>query len=104
MGQGMSGPALGPPDPPVRPVLPARDPTPAVLARLRRRPADLLVTHHPVVFTPLKSVRPDPGPSAAVFALLRMGVAVISAHSNAEGAPRGGAHAMGRRLRLRGIR
>jgi putative NIF3 family GTP cyclohydrolase 1 type 2 len=56
------------------------------------------------VFTPLKSVRPDSGPSAAVFALLRMGVAVISAHTNADAAPRGVSHAMGRRLRLRGIR
>ena len=61
---------LGDPDAPVRSVLIALDATPAVIARLRRRPADLLVTHHPVVFTPLKSVRPEPGPSAAAFALL----------------------------------
>jgi dinuclear metal center YbgI/SA1388 family protein len=95
---------LGDPDAPVRSVLIALDATPAVIARLRRRPADLLVTHHPVVFTPLKSIRPDLGPSAAVFALLRMGVAVISAHTNADAAPRGVSHAMARRLRLRGIR
>ncbi|HLN90228.1 MAG TPA: Nif3-like dinuclear metal center hexameric protein, partial [Patescibacteria group bacterium] len=95
---------LGDPDAPVRSVLIALDATPAVIARLRRRPSDLLVTHHPVVFTPLKSVRPDPGPSAAVFALLRMGVAVISAHTNADAAPRGVSFVMGRRLGLRGIR
>ncbi|MBE3073982.1 MAG: Nif3-like dinuclear metal center hexameric protein, partial [Actinobacteria bacterium] len=95
---------LGDPDAPVRSVLIALDATPSVIARLRRSTADLLVTHHPVVFTPLKSVRPDPGPSAAAFALLRMGVAVISAHTNADAAPRGVSHAMGRRLRLRGIR
>jgi len=95
---------LGDPDARVRSVLIALDATPAVIARLRRRPADLLVTHHPVVFTPLKSVRPDPGPSAAAFALLRMGVAVISAHTNADAAPRGVSHVMGRRLRLRGMR
>jgi len=95
---------LGDPAAPVRSVLIALDATPAVLARLRRRPADLLVTHHPVVFTPLKSVRPDPGPSAVVFSLLRMGVAVISAHTNADAAPRGVSHAMARRLGLRGVR
>lgn len=95
---------LGDPDAPVRSVLIALDATPSVIARLRRRPADLLVTHHPVVFTPLKSIRPDPGPSAAAFALLQMGVAVISAHTNADVAPRGVSHAMARRLRLRGIR
>ncbi|HAM32109.1 MAG TPA: Nif3-like dinuclear metal center hexameric protein [Deltaproteobacteria bacterium] len=95
---------LGDPAAPVRSVLVALDATPAVLARLRRRPAELLVTHHPVVFTPLKSVRPDPGPSAAAFSLLRMGVAAISAHTNADAAPRGVSHAMARRLRLRGVR
>jgi dinuclear metal center YbgI/SA1388 family protein len=95
---------LGDPEAPVRSVLIALDATPTVIARLRRRPADLLVTHHPVVFTPLKSVRSDPGPSAAVFALLRMGVAVISAHTNADAAPRGVSYAMARRMRLRGIR
>jgi len=95
---------LGDPEAPVRSVLIALDATPTVIARLRRRPADLLVTHHPVVFTPLKSVRPGPGPSAAAFVLLRMGVAVISAHTNADAAPRGVSHAMARRLRLRGIR
>jgi putative NIF3 family GTP cyclohydrolase 1 type 2 len=41
---------------------------------------------------------------AAVFALLRLGVSVISAHTNADAAPRGVSHAMGRRLRLLGIR
>jgi dinuclear metal center YbgI/SA1388 family protein len=95
---------LGDPEAPVRSVLIALDATPAVIARLRHRPADLLVTHHPVVFTPLKAVRPDYGPSAAAFALLRMGVAVISAHTNADTAPRGVSHAMGRRLGLIGIR
>ncbi len=95
---------LGDPDAAVRSVLIALDATPAVIARLRRRPADLLVTHHPVVFSPLKSVCPSPGPSAPAFALLRMGVAVISAHTNADAAPRGVSHAMGRRLGLRGMR
>jgi len=95
---------LGDPEAHVRSVLIALDATPAVIARLRRRPSDLLVTHHPVVFTPLKSVRPAPSPSAAAFALLRMGVAVISAHTNADAAPRGVSHAMGRRLRLHGMR
>jgi len=99
-----AGILLGDPGAPVRSVLVALDATPGVMASLRRRPADLLVTHHPVVFTPLKSVRPDPGPSSAAFALLRMGVAVISAHTNADAAPRGVSHAMGRRLRLRATR
>lgn len=95
---------LGDPAAPVRSVLIALDATPAVLGNLRRRPTDLLVTHHPVVFTPLKSIRPDRGTSSAAHSLLRMGVAVISAHTNADAAPRGVSNAMARRLGLRGIR
>jgi len=94
---------LGDPAAPVRSVLVSLDATPAVLAGLRRRPADLLLTHHPVVFPHLKAVRPD-GPCAAAFELLRRNVAVISAHTNADSAARGVSHAMARRLRLRGIR
>jgi len=95
---------LGDPAAKVRSVLIALDATPAVLSALRRRPADLLVTHHPVVYKPLSSVRPDLAPSSAAYALLRMGVAVVSAHTNADVAPRGVSHAMARRLGLRGVR
>ncbi len=95
---------LGDPGSAVRAVAVALDATPAVLSSLRRRPADLLVTHHPVVFSPLKSVRPDHPPSAAAYALLRLGVSAISAHTNADVAPRGVSYAMARRLGLRGIR
>ena len=95
---------LGDPEAPVRSVLVALDATPAVLSALRRRPADLLVTHHPVVFRPLPAIRPDRPEAAAAYALLRAGVAAISAHTNADVAPRGVSHAMARRLGLRGIR
>ena len=95
---------LGDPGASVRSALIALDATPAVLSALRRRPADLLVTHHPVVHRPLSSIRPDLAPSAAAYALLRMGVAVVSAHTNADVAPRGVSHAMARRLGLRRIR
>ena len=95
---------LGDPGAAVRSVLIALDATPAVLSSLRRRPADLLITHHPVFFKPLTAVRPDRPESAAAYALLRMGVAVVSAHTNADVAPRGVSHAIARRLGLRGIR
>jgi dinuclear metal center YbgI/SA1388 family protein len=95
---------LGDPGAAVRTIAVALTATPAVLAALRRRPADLLVTHHPVVFSPLKSVRPDHPPSSAAYELLRRGVSAISAHTNADAAPRGVSHAMARRLGLDGIR
>ncbi|MEW6720482.1 MAG: Nif3-like dinuclear metal center hexameric protein [Thermodesulfobacteriota bacterium] len=95
---------LGDPGRPVRTVAVALTASPAVLSALRRRPADLLVTHHPVVFSPLKAVRPDRAASSAAFELLRLGVSAICAHTNADAAPRGVSHAMARRLGLSGIR
>jgi dinuclear metal center YbgI/SA1388 family protein len=94
----------GDPSAPVRSVLVALDATPAAIARCARVRADLLVTHHPVIFSPLKSVRPDQGDSSAAYSLLRMGVAVISAHTNADVAPRGVSWAVARRIGLRSIR
>ena len=68
----------------VKSVLVALDATPAALNLCRRVRPDLLITHHPVIFSPVKHVRPDAGDSSAAYSLLRMGVAVISAHTNAD--------------------
>lgn len=95
---------LGDPGARVGSVVIALDATPAAIAACRRHKADLLVTHHPLIFDPLKSVRPDREPSAAAYALARMGTAVISAHTNADVAPHGVSHALARRIGLSGIR
>jgi len=94
----------GDPDRTVRTILVALDATPAVIARCRTSKADLLVTHHPVIHSPLKAVRPDRTDSSAAFRLLSMGVAVLSAHTNADAAPQGVSHALARRIGLRKIR
>ncbi|MBP2682058.1 MAG: dimetal-binding protein YqfO [Deltaproteobacteria bacterium] len=95
---------LGDPGASVRSILIALTATPAVLSALKGRPSGLLVTHHPVVFSPLKAVRPDHPAASAAFELLRMGVPAISAHTNADAAPRGVSHVMARRLGLAKIR
>ncbi|MBI5420235.1 MAG: Nif3-like dinuclear metal center hexameric protein [Deltaproteobacteria bacterium] len=95
---------LGDPAAAVRNVLIALDATPAALAECRRTRAELLLTHHPVIYAPLKAVQPGDGASAAAHALLRMGVAAISAHTNADVAPRGVSHAVARRIGLKGVR
>lgn len=95
---------VGDPAAPVRTIAVALTATPGVLAALRRRSADLLVTHHPVLFSPVKALRPDHPASSAAYHLLRAGISAISAHTNADAAPRGVSHAMARALRLAGIR
>jgi dinuclear metal center YbgI/SA1388 family protein len=95
---------LGDPEGPAERAVIALDATPAAVAACRRHRAGLLVTHHPVIHSPLKSVRPDLAASAAVWELSRMGTAVISAHTNADVAPRGVSYALARRIGLKGIR
>jgi dinuclear metal center YbgI/SA1388 family protein len=75
-----------------------------VLKALRQRHADLLITHHPVVFSSLKSIRPDNPASCAAYELLRAGIAAISAHTNADAAPHGVSYVMARQLGLGEIR
>ena len=94
----------GDPDASVRTVAVALTATHGVLRDLKRRHVDLLVTHHPVVFSPLKLIRPDNPASSAVYELLRSGIAAISAHTNADAAPRGVSYVMARRLGLEKIR
>ncbi len=95
---------LGDPGAPAERVVIALDATPAAVAACRRHRAGLLVTHHPVIYSPLKSVRSDQAASATVCELVRMGTAVISAHTNADVAPKGVSHALARRIGLKGIR
>jgi len=95
---------LGDPEAPATRAVIALDATPAVVAACRRGKADLLVTHHPVIHSALTSIRSDQAASATVRELVRMGVAVISAHTNADVAARGVSHALARRIGLRKIR
>jgi dinuclear metal center YbgI/SA1388 family protein len=90
----------GDPDAPVRIVAVALTATQAVFDALERRRADLLITHHPVIFSPLKSIRPDNFASSAAYRLLQMKTAAISAHTNADAAPCGVSHVIARRLGL----
>lgn len=53
----------------------ALDCTPSVIEQAKQLGAQLIVTHHPVIFHPLKRVNED----AVVYQLIRSDIAVISA-------------------------
>lgn len=81
---------------PVTTVLVALDATPAALAAARQAGAELLLTHHPVIFHPLKSLSPaDPSYQAAAA-----GMAVLSAHTNLDKAAGGVNDTLAARLGL----
>jgi dinuclear metal center YbgI/SA1388 family protein len=78
------GLVCGDPEEDVRRVLFAVDPTRAVVEEARRRGADLLVTHHPLFLTPVSSVAATTAKGRVVHRLQREGIALFTAHTNAD--------------------
>lgn len=78
----------------------ALDCTPAVVEQARQLSAQLIITHHPVIFHPLKRVNED----AVVYQLIRSDIAVISAHTNLDIAQGGVNDALASAIGLRDCR
>lgn len=91
---------VGDPRAQVQKVLVALDASPEVLARAQEIGAELIITHHPLVFRPLKHLRDDMPEEAHVAAFLRAGVAVYSAHTNLDHATGGTSAVLAERLGL----
>ena len=51
--------------------------------------ADLLITHHPLIFQPVKSVTDDCSIGRAILKLIRSDISAINAHTNLDCAPGG---------------
>lgn len=69
----------------VRTVLLALDITPGVVREAARRSAELIVSHHPVIFNPLRSLPAGTAP----YLLAQYGIAAVCAHTNLDLAPGG---------------
>lgn len=79
----------GDPDDPVRRVLFAVDPHPAVVAEAAQWGADLVVTHHPLLLRGVHSVAADTAKGSVVHQLIRAGCGLLAMHTNADAAPDG---------------
>jgi dinuclear metal center YbgI/SA1388 family protein len=66
--------------------------------------ADLIVAHHPLFLKPVSSIAPDTFKGALVHRLIRAGVALYTAHTNADVASPGVSDALAARLGLTGLR
>ncbi len=73
----------------VRKILVALDPFESVCKEASDWGADLLVTHHPVIFQPAKSVTDDDGVGRALLQLIRSNISAINAHTNLDCTPGG---------------
>lgn len=77
---------VGHPDRPAGHVFVALDPTPEVIDAACSAGADLLVTHHPLIFRALKSVNPATPTGAAIETAIKNGLAIYAAHTNLDSA------------------
>ena len=84
------GLVCGDPAEPVRRVLFAVDPTAEIVDEVLDLGADLLVTHHPLLLTPVHGVPADDPKGRLVHRLIRGGAALFVAHTNADRAPEHG--------------
>ncbi len=75
-------------DAPVMRVLVALDITPQTIAEARRLSAELIVSHHPVIFG-LKSITDESATGRIVLSLLEHGLSAICMHTNWDAAPGG---------------
>jgi dinuclear metal center YbgI/SA1388 family protein len=78
------GLVCGDPDEPVGRVLFAVDPTSAVVDEVIETGTQLLVTHHPLLLTPVHGVPADDPKGRLVHRLIRAGGALFVAHTNAD--------------------
>lgn len=67
---------------PVQRVLLALDPFEGVCREAERWGAELIVTHHPLIFSPLKAVTDDTAVGRSIQRLCRAGISAINAHTN----------------------
>lgn len=74
---------------PVTKVLVALDPFEGVCREARQWGAELLVTHHPLIFSPLKAVTDETAIGRSVQLLCAAGISAINAHTNLDCAPGG---------------
>lgn len=91
---------LGNPQAPVERVLLCLDVGREVVEEAGQKAAQLILTHHPLFFKGIKSLRLDSPPGALVAELLRLGIGVYTAHTNLDRARLGVSDALVRVLGL----
>ena len=63
------------------------DATPEIVAEAVERGCNLIITHHPLIFRPLKSITGHGRVAATIVAAIRAGVAIYSCHTSIDNAP-----------------
>lgn len=95
-----AGLQVGSIDQPVNKVVIALDPTPNVVSDACAEDADVLITHHPLIFYPVKSVNLDVYPGNVIGEAVKNGLAIYAAHTNLDSCVGGVNDVLAGRLKL----
>ena len=99
-----SGLCIGSPDDKVSSVLLGLDCTPELVDEAIACGADMIVTHHPLIFSGLKKISAEDLVGEAVVKAIRAGISVYAAHTSADKVIAGVSGAMAARLGLKDVR
>ncbi len=99
-----SGLCVGSPEDEVTSVLLALDCTPELVDEAVSCGADMIVTHHPLIFKGLKKISVEDQVGEAVVKAIRAGISIYAAHTSADKVLAGVSGAMAARLGLKNVR
>ena len=99
-----SGLIIGSPEQDVHGLLIGFDCTPELVDEAVQSGADMILTHHPLIFGGIKKISPDDPVGLSVLKAAASGVAVYAAHTSADKVLGGVSGAMARRLGLEDVR
>lgn len=94
---------LGDPDNEVGSVAVCHEVNEAVVLRLEASPVDLVVSYHPLLFTPTTRVLAGMSPGARSYRLIRAGVSLLVTHTDFDSAPGGTSDALASFFDLRDV-
>ena len=98
-----SGLCIGSPDAVVSSVLFGLDCTSELVDEAIECGADMIVTHHPLIFSGLKKISPEDMVGEAVIKAVKAGISIYAAHTNADKVISGVSGAMAAKLGLRNV-
>ena len=98
-----SGLCIGSPDAAVTSVLLGLDCTPELVDEAIGCGADMIVTHHPLIFSGLKKISPEDQVGEAVIKAIKAGISIYAAHTSADKVIAGVSGAMAAKLGLRNV-
>lgn len=98
-----SGLIIGTPDDEVHGVIVGFDCTPELIDEAVAAGADMVVTHHPLIFKGIKRIRKDDPVGLAVIKAISSGIAVYAAHTTADKVMEGVSGAMAGKLGLKNV-